>query len=49
MQLCSPFPSLVFREQLNVKLGGITATYLSEILKEGMKFGLARGGFFQVR
>ncbi|ENF1239659.1 hypothetical protein ACEPCY_001695 [Salmonella enterica subsp. enterica serovar Infantis] len=31
------------QEQLNVKLGGITATYLSEILKEGMKFGLAWG------
>uniref|UniRef100_UPI003523D78C sugar-binding domain-containing protein n=1 Tax=Salmonella enterica TaxID=28901 RepID=UPI003523D78C len=31
------------QEQLNVKLGGITATYLGEILKEGMKFGLAWG------
>lgn len=31
------------QEQLNVKLGGITANYLSETLKEGMKFGMAWG------
>lgn len=29
--------------QLNVKLGGIAATYLSENLKQGMRFGLAWG------
>ncbi|CAH4989229.1 TPA: hypothetical protein P7484_004805 [Klebsiella pneumoniae] len=31
------------QEQLNVKLGGITANYLSETLREGMKFGMAWG------
>lgn len=31
------------QEQLNVKLGGITANYLSETLQEGMKFGMAWG------
>lgn len=31
------------QEQLTVKLGGITANYLSETLEEGMKFGMAWG------
>ncbi|WP_434586989.1 sugar-binding transcriptional regulator [Klebsiella sp. R390] len=31
------------QEQLNVKLGGIAANYLSETLQEGMKFGIAWG------
>lgn len=31
------------QEQLNTKLGGITANYLSETLKQGMKFGIAWG------
>jgi DNA-binding transcriptional regulator LsrR (DeoR family) len=43
MPLYSVSESWSSQEQLNVKLGGITATYLSEILKEGMKFGLALG------
>ncbi|WP_233980831.1 sugar-binding transcriptional regulator [Pectobacterium versatile] len=31
------------QDELNDKLGGITANYLSETLKEGMKFGIAWG------